>query len=282
MEKLATSPFFLFINYMDAHDPYRPPPPFNGYFLDTSFPRLYGFKEYFLRYSLRFTNRWFNEKSWNAYQLSQYDGEIAFLDDELGRFFSRLKRMGIYDSSLIIITSDHGELFGENGISGHECIMYEGVVKIPLLIKFPYSTRVGRENRMITLADLFPTILSICELPIPDGISGKIFASASLPVVAELYKQTIGEHRILYDGKYKYMNYGHKRDPELYDLDRDPMEKENLAKTLPELALVMRKKLKDWEKAHSPKYTPSASREREEDPLSKEIMEGLKALGYIQ
>jgi arylsulfatase A-like enzyme len=281
LESLAASPFFLFVNYMDAHDPYRPPSPFNGYFLDTSFPRLYRLKQYFLRFSLRFTQRWWNGKLWDSYQLSQYDGEIAYLDDELGSFFSRLKKMGIYDSSLIIVTADHGELFGENGIYGHECIMYEGVVKVPLMIKFPYGGRVGREKKMITLADLYPTILSICGLTLPNGISGKAFGDDSLPIVAELYKKGIGEHRVLYEGKYKFMNCKYERKPELYDLDRDPMEKENLAGTLPEIALLMGEKLKEWEKEHNPKYMPSAEKERE-DILSREIRDGLKALGYIQ
>ena len=281
IEKLDASPFFLFINYMDAHDPYRPPSPFSGYFLDTSFPRLYRFKQYFLRFVLRFTKRWWNGKSWNSYHLSQYDGEIAYLDSELGKFFYRLKKMGNYDSSLIIVASDHGELFGENGIYGHECFMYEGVVKIPLMIKFPYSTRVGREDVMITLADLFSTILSICELPLPDEISAKAFGNASSPVVAELYKDRIGAHRILYEGKYKFMHYEHGRDPELYDLDRDPMEKDNLAEKLPERTLLMERKMKEWKKVHGPKYVPSVERESE-DLFSQELREGLKALGYIQ
>ena len=277
----SDSPLFLFINYMDAHDPYFPPSPFNGYFLDTAFPQLERLKQYVLRFSLRFTKRWWSEERWNSYHLSQYDGEIAYLDNELGRLFSRLKELGVYDSSLIIVTSDHGELFGEKGIYGHECLMYEGVVKIPLIIKFPYNKRVGRVNKMISLADLFPAILSLCGLSLPDGISGEAFGDAARPVVAELYKDKIGAHRILYDGKYKYMSYKHERAPELYDLEVDLMEKENLAETLPELTLSMETKLNDWEKMHKPRYVPLVKRERE-DLLSQEIREGLKALGYIQ
>ncbi|MCK5341960.1 MAG: sulfatase, partial [Candidatus Heimdallarchaeota archaeon] len=196
LEKFVSSSIFLFVNYMDAHIPYGPPRPFAGYFLDTAFPQIYRLKQHFLRLKNRV-----KEKSWYSYQLSQYDGEIAYLDDELGRFFSRLKKMGLYDASLIIVTSDHGELFGEHGFKDHRTPMYEGVIKIPLLIKFPHSSRVGREKKMITLADLFPTILSICGLPIKDGISGKAFGDESSLAVSELYKFGIGEHRILYDGK---------------------------------------------------------------------------------
>lgn len=273
LEKLP-SPIFLFINYLDAHGPYSPPRPFSGYFLNTPFPHFQRLKQYFLR----LVNS-VNEKTRDAYQLSQYDGEIAYLDNELGRFFSQLKRMGIYDSSLIIITSDHGELFGEHGLYWHRTHMYEEVVRIPLLIKFPFSKRIGREKRMITLADLYPTILSICELPIPTTISGKAFGDTFSPIVAELYEFETGEHRVLYEGKYKYMRYDHKKGPELYDLQKDPLEKEDLAEKLPEVSLAMEEKLKHWKKAHGPKHSPPTEKER---IISKELVEELKALGYIQ
>lgn len=274
LNKLVPSPFFLFINYLDAHTLYRPPRPFNGYFLDTAFPQLYRLKKQYLFHFIKNGNKEF----WDAYQRTQYDGEIAFLDDQLGKFFSRLKQMGIYHSSLIIITSDHGELLGEHGLYRHRSPLYEGVTKVPLIIKFPFSRRVGREKKMISLVDLFPTILSICGIPTPDGISGKAFGNASSPVVSELYDYEIGEHRTLYDGRYKYMRYEHKKGPELYDLDKDPLEKENLAEKLPEVILAMEEKLQDWEKVHKPKYTSSDK----EETISQEVLEGLKALGYIQ
>lgn len=276
LEEFFPSPIFLFINYLDAHLPYGPPRPFAGNFLDTSFPQIYRLKQHYRRYTNKIA---IDEKSWLSYLLSQYDGELAYLDDQLGIFFSRLKKMGLYDSSLIIITSDHGELFGEHGFFRHQGPMYEGVVKIPLLIKLPYSKRVGREKRMITLADLFPTILSICELPIPAGVSGQAFGDASSPVVSEFYEYEAGKHQIIYDGKYKYMAYEHKRGPELYDLASDPMETENLVEKLPEIALAMEKRLRNWIKEHGPKYTTTVERE---GTVSKGVMEGLKALGYIE
>ena len=157
--------------------------------------------------------------------------------------------------------------------------MYEGVVKIPLMIKFPYSKRVGREKGRITLADLYPTILSICSLATPDNISGKAFGDNSSPVVSELYEYKTGEHRILYDSKYKYMKYGHQKSSELYDLDKDPMEQENLIEKLPEVTLAMEEELKAWRQTHEPRYTPSAEKEK---IISNKLLEELKVLGYIQ
>ncbi|MBW1854447.1 MAG: sulfatase-like hydrolase/transferase [Deltaproteobacteria bacterium] len=274
LEKLSP-PAFLFVNYLDAHGPYSPPRPFSGYFLDTPFPQLYRLKQYFRRYIKK---RW-NKQHWDSYQLSQYDGEIAYLDDELGKLFSRLKQMGMYDSSLIIVTSEHGELFGEQGFYWHVGPIYEEIAKIPLMIKFPYSKRVGREKRMITLADLYPTILSICDLPIPEGISGKSFGNNASPVVSELYEFKTGEHRVLYDMKYKYMEYGHTKGSELYDLDNDPKEKENLAERLPSVVAIMEQKLREWKNTHTPQYTSSVD---EEVTMTQSMREQLKALGYIQ
>ena len=187
--------------------------------------------------------------------------------------------MGVYDSSLIIVTSDHGEHHGEHGLYWHGGPIYQGVAKIPLVIKFPYGKRVGREKKAITLADLYPTILSICKLPIPDNISGNTFGDDSTPVVSEFRGFETGIHRVLYDGKYKYMNYGYKKDSELYDLDRDPTEQQNLAEKFPGIAKMMEEKLKDWKNTHKPKYISSSDRE---PTMSKEMKEQLKALGYLQ
>ena len=274
IDRLQSGPFFLFLNYNDAHDPYRPPRPFTGYFSDTAFPQLYRLQ----KKVLSFFNRE-DKKSLDAFLMSQYDGEIAYLDDQLGKFFSRLKLMGLYDSSLIIVASDHGELFGEHGFYYHRTPLYQGVVKVPLIIKFPFSKRVGSEKQMISLADLFPTILSICDLPIPGNISGKAFGKGSLPIVSELYNYGIGEHRALYDGEYKYLRYQQQREPELYDLQNDLMEMNNLVHLLPDVTREMEEELRKWERIHTQMFKDS---EQEEGSLSKEIWEGLEALGYIQ
>ena len=187
--------------------------------------------------------------------------------------------MGLYDSSLIVITSDHGELFGEHGLYYHRTPLYQGVVHVPLIIKFPFSKIVGSEKLMISLADLFPTILSICDLPIPGDISGKAFGKGALPISAELYNYGIGEHRAFFDGEYKYMRYQQQREPELYDLQNDLREKDNLVHLLPEVAGEMEEALRQWERKHTQKFKAS---EKEEGGLSREIWEGLKALGYIQ
>jgi arylsulfatase A-like enzyme len=273
IDSVASSRFFLFLNYMEAHSPYCAPRPFAGYYLDTPFPQLYRLEQF-----LRYITRSQDKATFDAYQLSQYDRAIAYLDDQLGKLFARMKRLGIYDESIIIITSDHGELFGEHDLYFHSCPMYEGVMRVPLLIKFPNSERVGRVKNVIQPTDIFATILSVGGLSIPDGISGKAFGNTDEPAVGEFENYAIRQHRVLYDGPYKYMKYEKLNNPELYDLTLDPSEKDNLAEKLPAVVHAMEKKLQAWESQHPPRY-PVAGEKKE--TITGETLEGLKALGYI-
>jgi arylsulfatase A-like enzyme len=269
----GSSSFFLFINYMDAHLPHSPPPPYNKWFITKKFPQLYRSEMIFRKTIL---NR-FNRKAGDEFSISQYDGSIAYLDDQLGKFIEQLKRWGLYDASLIIVTSDHGELFGEHGFYNHRGPMYQELMHIPLLIKFPFSTKVGREKKTIQLTDVFATILSSSGLPIPENVSGKPFGNSSSPAVGEHETRETGQQRVLYEGNYKYMHYERRRAFELYDLDKDPQEQNNLANIKIAKRQELEHKLREWIQVHKPRYALSAK-----ESLSKETIDRLKGLGYMQ
>ncbi len=263
------NPFFLFINYLDAHDPYQPPKPFNPIL----FPFLDKLK---LKVGCYFSDvKKYNERL-NTFIRSQYGAEITYLDEHLGRLFKKLKELNLYDSSLIIVTSDHGELLGEHKLRGHlSNPMYEPLLNIPLIVKYPYSRVIGRKKNKIMLTDLYPAILSLCDLPIPDTVSRKAFETHSQPFVAEYYDKDFGTHRVLYDGPYKYMEFSRDRTPELYDLKKDPQEKQNIISQVPEVTDKMQQKLREWEKRFK-------AHEKQKTETSEEMLEDLKTLGYIQ
>jgi arylsulfatase A-like enzyme len=271
--KNGPSSFFLFINYMDAHHPYNPPPPYSKLFITKNFPQLYRSEMIFRKTILK---RW-DKKSGDAFSISQYDGAIAYLDAQLGMFFEQLKHWGLYDASLIIVTADHGELLGEHCLYGHSTFMYEGVMHVPLLIKFPFSTRVGYEKKTIQLPDVFATILSISGLPIPKSISGKPFGNSTSPAVGEYEGRQTGQQRVLYEGNYKLMHYERGRAFELYDLDKDPQEQNNLANIKTDKRQELEHKLSEWIQVHKPRYAAS-----EKESVSKETIDQLRNLGYIQ
>jgi len=266
--KIKAPGFFVFVNYMDAHDPYRPPRPFNQY----RFPKI---KELRLSFEKKFKDKTCETK-FQDFLRSQYDGEADYLLHHLDIFLNHLKNINLYKNSLIIVTSDHGELFGEKGYYGHrEIPMYEGVLKIPLIIKYPLNQKTGHEKKMVSLTDLYPTILALCNIPIPKEITRKPIDVSLLPLVSEYYEDMFGEHRVIYDGNYKYLKFSKNRKPELYNLKNDLNEETNLISQLPDTALQLDQQLKNWKKTYVPK-------EEKQEALSDELIKGLKTLGYIE
>lgn len=262
-----TSPYFLFVNYMDAHSPCLPPRPYSLMFTDSAFPFLYKYKRYFLRLLKNS-----DSKVSGLSPITQYDGAIAFLDSQLGRLFTALKELDYYDSSLIIVTSDHGELFGTHGYNGHTGPLYEGVARIPLIVKYPGSQKTGRVFSPISLTSVFPFILNQCNIPVPD-------TSADIsPVVAEFYSRDKGVHRCLYSGQYKLLVFDDKQS-ELYNINKDPLETDDLTQAQPKLVAKLQRQLDDWVKQHIP---PAVATDQKESTVDDQVISGLKSLGYIE
>lgn len=245
LDRHSRAPFFLFVNYMDAHWPYLPPPPY-----DTIYPGKGGsnLSKFQMRRIVMGRKRSLTDQEL-AGLLSQYDGEIRYLDSELGRLFDHLRRRGLYDSSLIIVTSDHGEYFGEHQLVFHGRELYEGGVKIPLLVKYPGGSPRGRFAEPVGLEDVFPTVLSALGLPVPGTVSGvSLGAPRTSPTVSENYysfkfdtpNPDFGQRfdrvrRSLVQGRHKFIHSSDGQH-ELYDLHDDPEETSNLLAENPELA----------------------------------------------
>lgn len=112
-----------------------------------------------------------------------YLGEVAFVDEELGKVFEELKTKNLWDNTLVLITADHGEVMhsahaispftGTNTYYGHGQDLFLENIHVPLLIKLPGSTLKQSISSMTRSIDLFPTVLDYCELPIPKSIQGK-------------------------------------------------------------------------------------------------------------
>jgi arylsulfatase A-like enzyme len=173
----AGDPFFLFINDMDAHFEYTPPREFaerfagyrsggeemaevNDLTQDDLFKHNVGQVEI--------------PPNLQSLLSDLYDAEIACLDREIGRLVARLEEEGILDDTLLVITSDHGENLGRHGLLGHKFSLHRTVLHVPLVIRLPGGLRAGEVRDEVTrLEDLFPTILEVCDLPIPPGLDGE-------------------------------------------------------------------------------------------------------------
>ena len=157
IERNGDKPFFMFLHYMDPHDPYFIHP-FNG--------QAYA----------RVENP--NPDASMADKLrSAYDGEITYLDGELARLFDALKARGLYDKAAIVLTADHGEEFHEHGGWWHGTTLYDEQIGVPLIVKPPRGGKTGQVSEaIVSSVDIAPTILGVAGVPAPDTMVGKALA----------------------------------------------------------------------------------------------------------
>jgi arylsulfatase A-like enzyme len=229
-------PFFAFLNYFDAHEPYRAPAAFMEKF---GLSRPEG-------------NIWSRSLlDWSPDQVRElntaYDGTLAYLDDQVGRLLDELERLGDLDRTIVVITSDHGEQFGEHDLLEHANSLYLPLLHVPLAMIYPSKLPAGvRVVTDVSLRDLPATILDVAGLGPQSRLPGRSLAAlwrgetaASLsPVLSEAHRITTrypesyparkGRMRsIVVDGMHYILNLGDGRE-ELYHLARDPDELQDL------------------------------------------------------
>jgi len=251
LRESPSKPFFLFVNYVDTHSPYSP------------------VKQY--RDSTKLRDKWLvSPPGWVKSFVSKiskeekdhvrrgYKGEVMYLDSYIGELLSYLKNMGIYDNSLVIITSDHGDFLGEHGIIGHRCGLYREVLDVPLIVKYPLSDKKTKKiiQTQVQLVDILPTVLNFLGIAIPKRIEGRLLGSSG-EIVSEEYENTHlvelygsrfrGNIKTLFENPYKYI-LNSVRGNELYNLLKDPKEERNIVEEKKEIAKEMKKNLLTWVK----------------------------------
>ena len=172
----AGEDFFLFIHTYDTHGPFSCPEPFRSRFRDTE-PAVPQPEVSLEACSHMNVHEYFELPQYANVQemVDHYDGCIAFVDDELGKLFALLKELDLYDDALIVITSDHGESFMENGLMiGHALCPTNEVTLIPLLMKLPGSAHAGtRIDSVVESVDIMPSMLAAVGLTPPREVQGQ-------------------------------------------------------------------------------------------------------------
>jgi len=251
LDKSHPAPFFIWIHVYDPHAPYDPPPPYDMRFRDP------------------------------------YDGEIAYTDASLGKLFTHLRERGLYERSLIMVMSDHGESLGAHGEAMHGIFLYDETIRVPLLFKLPGQLLAGRRvASRVRLVDVAPTLLSMLSLPLPPTFQGEslvpVMKATTKGAFADLpaYAETDYPHRAfgwsalrsLRSGKYLFVGAPKL---ELYDESQDQRDLRNLAGSSPAVANTLLAQLNDLRNK-----TSSYHGDRPEQALSAEQNEKLAALGY--
>jgi arylsulfatase A-like enzyme len=277
----ADAPQFTFVNYMDAHFPYVPPAPYSAKYAGRRREMTQDDLEDEQKV-LTFGNA--KAPGYRPHCLSQYDGGIAYEDRQIGEVVTWLKRRGAYDNTMIVITSDHGEAFGERHRVGHANSPYQNLLHVALLVKYPRQERRGKEERPVSLTDVAPTILRTAGIAIPSTMQGRTLTEAAdREIFSETFPCPVAHSpdcpngctaRAIFSWPYKFIttSNGHR---ELFDLGRDPTESRNLYILQPERAAQLSGRLGLWMKS-----MPQQSRETH--TLSPEDLRRLKSLGYVQ
>lgn len=297
-------PFFLFGYYWDPHHHYIPPPPYSEMFVPPG-----AVKPKTVRFDPLFKlGKQINQKELD-YLIAQYDGEIRWTDDHLERLWSLLKELGLWENTAIIITADHAEEFYEHGRNSHKNSLYTESVHVPLIIKLPKTYEARRDARVVSLIDLFPTVLDIagCDSKgiIHNGQSLLKPADNERPVFFELrsiwsYRrkstgkkwQDVEDWVAVRKGPYKLIHAVNRSRAgkvperwELYDLRTDPGEKNSLinglqntgkyAETVGELEGEIQRWRKDMRSLEK-LWSPSAQAQLSADEEAR-----LRSLGYL-
>jgi len=238
-------PFFLWVHYYDPHAPYEPPPEFAARFRD-----------------------------------QPYDGEVAFVDQQLARLLRRLEEKRDLARTLILVTSDHGEGLGEHGEVSHGLFVYDSTLKVPFVVAGP---GVGAARVAPTVArgiDVLPTLLDLAGLPARAEIEGRSLRPAiegremsDAPAYAEtLYPLRELGWAPLFAWRTARRKMIEAPRPELYDLESDPGETQNQAARESARLAEMQQELQ----AALAHPAPAAAAE-----LDPETSERLRALGYV-
>jgi arylsulfatase A-like enzyme len=274
-------PAFVFLNYMDAHFPYVPPSPY-----DVKYP---GRRPAMTQDDLEDEQKVLVSGSgsvpaYGPHCVSQYDGGIAYVDHQIGEVVTWLKHHAAYDNTMIVVTSDHGEAFGERHRVGHANSPYQNLLHVALLVKYPHQAQRGIEQRPVSLADVAPTILQAAAVAVPPAMQGRsLTAVQDREIFSETFPCPVAHSpdcpngctaRAIFSWPYKFISTsnGHR---ELFDLSGDPTERRNLYIRQPERAAQLAERLSLWMKS-MPQQSFSTH------TLSPEDLRRLKSLGYVQ
>ena len=249
-------PFFIWLHFYDAHDPYDPPEPFKSH-----------------------------------YASAPYDGEIAYTDSVVGSFVEVLRKHGLYQNSVIAIAADHGEAFGEHGEERHGMFLYDETIHVPLLLKLPASRSAGkRVEERVALADVAPSLLDVAHIAPPAAMQ----AHSLLPLIDTAKPPAEEKEKTMERPVYSMTNYGHRSfgwaelrswrtgkylyveapKRELYDQSSDPDAFQNLATASKAVADTLDSQMTDY-------LRKTSSAEIEQTKMDPAQAEKLRALGYL-
>jgi arylsulfatase A-like enzyme len=301
-------PIFTFINLMGTHMPYHPP----RHYMEKFAPHVLRDRsaQHYLRRFNSDVYGWLAplagalDEPQKAALDGMYDAEVAYQDEQLGLFFSRLQQAGVLDDTLVVVCSDHGEHLGEKQFIGHSLTLYNELVRVPLIVRDPHNQfpRNTSVDQVVSTCHLFQSVLTAA------GLASETEAEYSLvhsPTQAQSRHQVFSEaippqnvlnlllkrqpdlirdracdvpRRAVWIGTHKLIETG-DRFLELYDVYEDPQESLNLSDILPENVEVLQECLQAFAGQATVSVGTASRAPGYDDP---EVQQRLRDLGYLE
>lgn len=278
------SPFFLYLHFMDPHDPYRSKRTFNGLFSEP----YEGPHEFVAQGDPNPLSTMIREGTFEqevdverdiGHLQNLYDEGVRSFDEGLKEVFAMLEARELLDNTLIVLTSDHGEAFYEHGRMKHCQQLYDTEIRVPLWFRNPAMSTTGRVQVSTPLIDITPTLLDLLGLPLEPQFEGSTLRpwleNPSLDA-PNLSFSSYATQRAVAAGRFKLIrSVTQKGSDQLFDVENDPGETENIRSSERRELHHLTEVLEDWIQS-----TEEGDAQKKED-LAKEIEEELRSLGYI-
>jgi arylsulfatase A-like enzyme len=288
LTKNAQRRFFAYLHYREPHFPYDPVPPF-----DTRFGAVEHIPgavrgDWAFFQDVNQGRRPFSDEE-KADLVRLYDGNLAYVDQEIGALREALQAAGVWDKTLFILAADHGEDLLEHGFIGHNVQVYEESAHIPLVMHFPKGDfpRGIRVRGLVDLLDIAPTVADVLGVRGKGGSDREFQGRSLLPMVARSGGKPLVVSRTVWDrpryglrdGRFTYVYDTATGGERLYDTEQDPGETRDVARHAPVRTAWFRETLHQWMRTvFRPGFEPA---EAAPPVMSHDQCEDLKALGYV-
>jgi len=282
------TPFFIWVHYMPLHSVCHPPAPYDTLYVSDKLKPFFAKREPRF-YSMPVLIDGELAEDYKSYYVSQYDGAIRFVDDQIGLILKELERLGLKENTLVIISSDHGELLEEHNSFATHLGVFEECLRVPLVMSYQKKIPAGKAiDKQVRSIDIMPTILEIAGVKLPSAIDGQSLLplaqgkqkETSPYVFSEFYDDITGEHAVsLRTPNYKLVL---RVTYELYAINDAPPYASGLKLIKnKEVFDTLRKKLEDYLKQDNSPYNSRENKDKERPKLKPEAEERLRSLGYL-
>ncbi|MET0344614.1 MAG: sulfatase [Polyangiales bacterium] len=292
VEKNKDKRFFAYVHTIDPHVPYDPP---------EQFLSLYKKGEYSGQVRPRKTPEQLADAKRNPPKVTftpedkqnlqdLYDGDVSYHDHYMGLFIERLKKLGLYDDTVFVVTADHGEEFDEHGSWGHGHSVYQELLWIPYVVRLPGVVPAGARLKQATSSmTIFPTVLEAAGVALPSTLEEQSVLGwvrgGPPPVMPVAFSDFLDDRRVIRAGRWKLILRG--LNETFFDLESDPTEQKELDRSKHPIAaryatltlgqFLGARDRRSWLKGAQ---GPGTKLERQNADIDPTLREQLKAIGY--